>query len=305
MRAPDEALLSLLREALGRLSPDGILLSGGMDSGLLACLNPSLRAVTVKLEDEARDSPYLDILKRALGIQVEEVRVTFEEALGAIPEVVRILRSFDPALPNDLAVYFGLKALAKRGIKRVATGDGGDELFGGYGYMMDLEDLEGYQRELLPHLSFSSSPIGEALGIEVVRPYLEPPVIDFALRLPRQWKIREENGRRWGKWVLRKALGRFLLPEFVWQEKRPLEVGSGMTALRGRIAQGITDEELREKERQYGVRFLCKEHLYFYEVYREVVGEIPRPAPGEVPCPYCGAGRPRGRRHCRICGGVE
>lgn len=305
MTSPEEVLISLLGRAIEKLSPDGVLLSGGLDSGLLVCLNPHLFAVTVRLEEEAKDYPYLVILQEALGIEVEAVWVSFEEALGAIPEVVRILRSFDPALPNDLAVYFGLKVLAERGIKRVATGDGGDELFGGYGYMAELEDLEGYQRNILPYLSFSSSIIGEALGIEVVQPYLDPRVVEFALELPREWKIREEDGRLWGKWVLRKALERYLPPSFVWQEKRPIEVGSGMTALRKKIAEGIADEDLREKERKYGVRFLCKEHLYFYEVYRKMVGEVPRPKPAEVPCPFCGAGKPPGRRHCRVCGGVE
>ncbi|RLA82582.1 MAG: asparagine synthase, partial [Deltaproteobacteria bacterium] len=120
-----------MREILDELEPQGILLSGGIDSGLLACLMPQLKAITVMFEDRAQDKPYIDILERHLGLRVETVKVSMEEALSAIPTVIRILRSFDPALPNDLAVYFGLKALAERGTKRVATGDGGDELFGG------------------------------------------------------------------------------------------------------------------------------------------------------------------------------
>lgn len=305
MTGLEESLLRYLKESLRRLAPEGLLLSGGMDSGLLACLNPSLRMITVKLEDHAKDSPYLEILRRRIGVEVETIRLTSEEALQAIPEVIRILRSFDPALPNDLAVYFGLKAFSAKGVRRVATGDGGDELFGGYSYMAEIKDLEAYQRALLPHLTFSSAVIAEALGLEVVQPYLEPEVVEFALGLPREWKIREEGVYRWGKWVLRKALERFLPPEFVWQDKRPLEVGSGMVALRDRIARKISDEEFKEKEKKYGIRFLCKEHLYFYEVYREVVGEIPGPGPGEEACSFCGAGKPQGRRHCKVCGGLE
>ncbi len=302
MQTFEEVLFLRLKDALKRLAPSGILLSGGIDSGLLACLSPKLRAVTVRLGDQAKDSRYLVILKERLEIEVETVEVTLEDALRALPDVVRILRSFDPALPNDLTVYFGLKAFSEMGIGRVITGDGGDELFGGYDYMVRIEDLEAYQQELLPHLYFSSSKIGEALGVKVLQPYLEPEVVEFALQLPRDWKIREAEGRLWGKWILRKALERYLPPEFAWQDKRPLEVGSGMTALRERIAQGISDSEFEEKSRRYGINFLCKEHLYFYEIYREVVGEIPKPRPGEVACPHCGAGKPPNRSHCRVCG---
>lgn len=303
MGAPS-VLKARLAEALDCLAPQALLLSGGVDSGLLACLRPELEGIAVSLEGGGGDGPYLEMLRECLGIKVHTVRVTVAEALEAIPVVIRILGSFDPALPNDLAVYFGLRAAAERGLSRIATGDGGDELFGGYPYMMNLEDLDGYIRRIVPHLRFSSSVLGEHLGLQVVQPYLEEAFLDFALRLPAGLKVRQEGGRTWGKWVLRKALEPLMPPEFAWQEKRPLEVGSGMSALRELIARQIPDEEFQGKASRYGMRFLSKEHLYFYEVFREVVGEVPPAGPEEEPCPNCGGGLPRGRRHCRICGMV-
>ncbi|MCJ7663819.1 MAG: asparagine synthase C-terminal domain-containing protein, partial [Desulfobacterales bacterium] len=151
---------------------------------------------------------------------------------------------------------------------------------------------------------FSSNRIGKYLGLEVKQPYLDTAFVDFALTVPSDFKIRDDNGQVWGKWCLRKAFEPSLPPEFIWQGKRPLEVGSGMTLLRGIIAERISEEEFEEKQRQYPVQFLCKEHLHFYEIYREEVGEVPLPQKGEDPCPGCTAGIPKGKRHCRVCGWV-
>lgn len=300
-RAVDR-LLSILKEALEVLRPQGILLSGGIDSGLLMCLCPDLKALSVSLEGRGADVGYLDLLGRSLGVRIELLKVTLKEALEAIPQVIRLLSSFDPALPNDLAVYFGLKAFVERKMQRVATGDGADELFGGYSYMAELEDLLSYQKDLLPYLSFSSNSLGEAFGVKVLQPFLSTEVVGFALGIPSHWKVRKERGTTFGKWLLRKALLRFLPEEYAWQQKRPLEIGTGMVYLRELISGWISDEEFERKKRLYGITFYNKEHLYFFEVFKEVVGEIPPPKEGEVPCPNCGAGKPQGRRHCKVCG---
>jgi len=297
-----KAIKEALRKAIEESEGEGILLSGGIDSGLLFCLKRELFAVSVELENEGKERPYLGILEKELGTRIETVSISKEEALGAIPLLVRILRTFDPALPNDLAVYFGLKGLKERGISKVITGDGGDELFGGYPFMAELEDLEAYQRAIVPHLSFSSKKIGEFLGLEVFHPFLSPKVIELSFMVPREEKIKQINGKIFGKWILRKILAEYLPSEFVWQNKRPIEVGSGMEILRKEIAKTISDEEFEKKKKLYGLTFLCKEHLYFYEVYLKEIGQIPPPKAHEVACPNCGAGKPQGRKHCQVCG---
>ena len=297
-----KAIKEALRKAIEESEGEGILLSGGIDSGLLLCLKRELFAVSVELENEGKERPYLGILEKELGTRIETVSISKEEALGAIPLLVRILRTFDPALPNDLAVYFGLRALKERGVSKVITGDGGDELFGGYSFMAQLEDLEAYQRAIIPHLSFSSKKIGDFLGLEVFHPFLSPEVIELSFMVPREEKIRQINGKIFGKWILRKILAEYLPSEFVWQNKRPIEVGSGMEILRKEIAKTISDEEFEKKKKLYGLTFLCKEHLYFYEVYLKEIGQIPPPKAHEVVCPNCGAGKPQGRKHCQLCG---
>jgi asparagine synthase (glutamine-hydrolysing) len=291
--------------AVGRNQAEGILLSGGIDSGILSYLSPQAKAFVVMLEDHGEDRHYVTMLAERLALDLHVKQVGIEEALSALPDVIKILQSFDPALPNDLAVYFGMREAKRQGISSIMTGDGGDELFAGYPFMQEIEDLDAYIRGMSRVWSFSSKMIGAHFGLEVKQPYLDEAFVDFALTVPSDLKIRRDNGTVWGKWCLRKAFEPFLPQEFIWQGKRPLEVGSGMTLLRSIIAQRIGDKEFEAKQRRYKVKFLCKEHLYFYEIFREVVGEVPAPRQGEDQCPGCGTGIPQGKRHCRVCGWVR
>ena len=299
------AIKQKIEEALGRSRAEGILLSGGIDSGILAYLYPQAKAITVSLEGRGRDEEYACSLATTVGLAHTVITIDLEEALVAAREVVRILESFDPALPNDVVVYFGMKEAKRQGLSSMMTGDGADELLGGYSYMLEIEDLDGYIRRISRSMSFSSERIGHHFGIDVKRPYLDETFINFALTLKKEVKIREEKGHVWGKWVLRKAFEPFLPLEFIWQHKRPLEVGSGMAFLRQVIAGEMSDEEFEQKKMAYPVNFLCKEHLYFYEIYCEEVGDIPPPQAGEGRCPGCGAGMSRGQRHCKVCGWVR
>lgn len=149
---------------------------------------------------------------------------------------------------------------------------------------------------------FNSNILGESMGIEIVQPYLDEKSLKFSLDIPVRLKIRNENGTLFGKWILRKAFEKDLPPEIIWQSKRPLEYGSGMTALREIISSKISDNEFEEKKSLYPIRFLNKEHLYYYEIYKREVGTIPVPKTGEKPCPGCGAGMKQNASHCRVCG---
>ena len=303
-----EAILTQLREklrdALEDHEGDCLLFSGGIDSGILAYLYPQVKALSVTLEGEGDDLKYASILAEDLNLDRQVITIGIEEAISAIRAVIKILESFDPALPNDLVVYFGMREAKEQGLSSIMTGDGGDELFGGYPYMQEIEDLEGYIKRMSRSWSFSSNRIGEYFGLEVKQPYLDADFVDFVVIVPGELKIREDKKQVWGKWYLRKAFEPFLSPAFIWQPKRPMEKGSGMSNLRAIIAERISDKEFIEKQKQYPVKFLCKEHLFFYELYREEVGEIPLPEEGEDRCSGCGTGLPKGKKHCRICGVV-
>lgn len=299
-----KTLRYLLSEAVRRQPYDGLLFSGGLDTSVIVALNPKVVAVTISLEGDAEDIYYSNLLAKEFGFKHVHYAVDVDEALGAIPDIIRILGSFDPAIPNDLVAYFGLKKAEELGITAIATGDASDELFGGYSFMQEIDDLEGYIRRITRTMTYSSNDICKFFGLKIVQPFTDKEVVEFALGLPRQMKIREDNGQIWGKWIVRKAFEDILPKEVAWQSKRPLEFGSGMTRLREVITRKMSDEEFKEKQQAYPVKFLNKEHLYYYEIFRKAVGAIPAPKDTEKPCPGCGTGLEIDAFHCKICGYV-
>ena len=178
----------------------------------------------MRLNGYGEDLKYAEMLAGKLGIELYPKLISVEEALATIPEVIKIMGSFDPALPNDLAIYLGLRLAREKGIESVITGDGADELFAGYSYMFDL-DLKEYLPRLAEKMNFSSNRLGAHLGIEVKQPFLDRDLIDFALSIDPELKVREHRGARCGKWVLREAFAPRLPEEIIWQTKRPIEVG--------------------------------------------------------------------------------
>jgi asparagine synthase (glutamine-hydrolysing) len=294
-------LRSRLEEAVERNTAQGILLSGGLDTSILALLSPRAIGLNMRLNGYGEDLKYAKMLAGKLGLELYPKSISIDEALATIPEVIKILGSFDPALPNDLAVYLGLRLAREKGIESVITGDGADELFAGYSYMFDL-DLKEYLPRLSEKMRFSSNRLGAHLGVEVKQPFLDRDLIDFALSIDPELKVREHRGARCGKWVLREAFATLLPEEIIWQTKRPIEIGSGFSQLHKIIGAMISDEELAEAEATFSVKFLSKDHLFYYRTYRQVVGEIPPPQPGEAGCPGCGTGIAPQSSHCRVCG---
>ncbi|MEW6674533.1 MAG: asparagine synthase-related protein [Nitrospirota bacterium] len=299
------ALREKLEDIVKRNSVDCLLFSGGLDTSILAALNPDVLAITVSLESSGEDIKYAKSLAQKLNLRHCHKIVGIDEAIDSIPMVIKILKSFDPAIPNDLVVYFGLKLAKELGAQEIMTGDGADELFAGYSFMDDLDDLEAYIQRISKNVSFSSNDIGKFFGIKIIQPFLDKKVIDLSLKIPASLKVKRENGKLLGKWILRKAFEDLLPKEIIWQDKRPLEYGSGMTELRKIISSKITDSEFEERKRLYPINFLNKEHLYYYEIYRKEIGDIPRPKDLQKECPGCGAGMERTAFHCKICGYIS
>lgn len=302
-------LKTKLLESVQRNKTDGLLFSGGVDTSILAAilvnLGSEVKAITVSLEAFGKDSRYAALVTKDLKLNHYHKVVDIDEAIDAIPMVIKTLKSFDPAIPNDLVVYFGLKAAKEMGIHRIMTGDGADELFAGYNFMKNMKDLDKYIKRISSFMLFSSNELGNSLGIDIKQPYINRELIDFALSIPKEFKIKREKGKIRGKWVLRKAFEDMLPKEIIWQSKRPLEYGSGMNRLRKIITSRVSDEEFMKKARLYQKRFINKEHLYYYEIYRGLFGEVPKPKGAQKACLGCAAGMKEEAFHCRVCGWVE
>lgn len=301
-RIAQEIRQNLTKLVLYQQPAEGILFSGGLDSAILACINPAMKAITVTLESYGPDIEYARNISMSMGIPHYHREINVEEALNAIPEVIKILGSFDPALPNDLAVYFGMEYAKELGLRSIMTGDGSDEIFAGYSYMETINNLENYIKRLAPYISFSSNTIGRHFDITIHQPFLQKDFFNFALSIEPELKIKKVNNKTWGKWILRHSFSDILPGKIAWQSKRPLEVGSGMTRLRTIIASKVTDKEFAEKSSIYDIKFFNKEHLYYYEIFRREVGLVPCPRDDEKECPCCGAGIMKEKPHCRICG---
>jgi asparagine synthase (glutamine-hydrolysing) len=306
-----EQLRNKLEEAVEKNKADGILLSGGVDTGILAFVARPSTGFTVALKDSrASDLVYSEKIARLLGIKHKKMEFTTEEALATLPEVIGILKTFDLAMPNDISIYFALKLVRENRINSVMTGDGADELFAGYSYMAELppEDLERYIRKLSQNWHFSAGYLGKALGIAVKQPFIDEDFVRFALEISPDLKVKDAVG----KYILRKSFEGLIPAEIVWRRKEPIEYGSGSTKLHEIIDSMVTDEEFQSAANKVDIKFINKEHFFYWRIYNQVVGKIPKASPsapspftgeglGEVKsCPFCGAGM--GMCHCPTCG---
>lgn len=293
-----------LSDSVSGNQSDGILFSGGLDSTVLAALKPNVKAINISLESYGEDINYAERAAKLFNLDLYKISIEIDEAIKAIPVVIGILRSFDPAIPNDLAVYFGLKYARDIGLMRIMTGDGADEFFAGYDFMRHLDYLDQYIRRISLSPIFSSNDLGKFFNVRIIQPFLHRDFIKFILEIPLKFKIRKERDKIHGKWILRKAFEDQLSGELAWQGKRPIEFGSGMNLLREIICSKISDKEFNEAKKEYPVKFLNKEHLYYYRIYLEIVGRIPGPLAGQNKCPGCGAGMNPDAFHCKICGNI-
>ncbi|MBN2536242.1 MAG: hypothetical protein JXB88_25395 [Spirochaetales bacterium] len=294
-----------LEEVVKEYPARGLLFSGGLDSSILAYLKPGVKAITISLKSSpGEDREYSKKLSRFLNLDYFYKEIEIEEALEAIPGVIKMLKSFDPAIPNDLCVYFGLIQAKELGIEHIMTGDGSDELFGGYSYMQEIAGLNDYIKRIIPFLNFNSNIIGDFLHLKIHQPYIHKRITAIALATTPALKIKEEAGNIHGKWMLRKAFEKVLPKEIIWQNKRPLEIGSGMTTLREIISAKVDTEEYENAVKEGNIKFINKEHYFYYKIYMNVVGKIPTPEKHQKACPACGAGIKKQAFHCKICGNI-
>jgi asparagine synthase (glutamine-hydrolysing) len=305
-------LRKLIEDAVKINLCDGLLFSGGLDTSILAFTASkytALKAFTVALNGApAPDVEYASLVARRLGFR-HYIRYFCENELNeALHETVKVMRSFDPMeIRNSAAIYIALSVAKEEGLNAVMTGDGSDELFAGYSFLFNLEgeELKLKLKEIWKTMSFSSIPLSRAIGMEARLPYLDPRIREFASKLDPSYLIREERGRKWGKWILRKAFEGMLPDEIIWRIKTPIEHGSGTTILPDIFNQKITDEEFQERKRKYletdRVVIRSKEQLLYYEIFRSVIG-VPHPVKGDRTCPYCNSDAEEEATYCRTCG---
>jgi asparagine synthase (glutamine-hydrolysing) len=293
-----------------------MLFSGGLDTSVIAfeaSKHTKLEAFTVAFEN----SPALDLEYARLMADLLKMKHTVhffgeEEMQSAIRDVIKVLKVFDPmGVRNSVAAYVGLKAAKENGIKGVMTGDGLDELLGGYSWLfsLDEQELKEYLSNMWQVMQFTSIPMAESLGMVSKPPFLDPEFKAFAYGVDTKHMIRSERGKMWGKWIMRKAYEGLLPDKIVWRVKTPLEFGSGTTVFPQVFSKKISDSYFHEKAKRYReadqVTIRDKEHLFYYEIFRSQFGvpsEVFKDAKGKQ-CPYCKSkGGNLKSKFCKVCG---
>jgi asparagine synthase (glutamine-hydrolysing) len=306
-------LRSRLEKSVRENLSDGILFSGGLDTSILALIASkfaSLKAFTIGFKKApAPDIKYATLMADKLRLQHFVYCFDEDELYNAIREVVKITKSFDPMeVRNSITIYIGLKLSKEHGTSKVMTGDGCDELFAGYSFLFNLkrEQLDQELQKIWSQMHFSSILLAEALGLEAKLPYLHADFKSFAVKIDSKYKIHKEKGKIWGKWILRKAFETVLPEEIVWRIKTPIECGSGTTTLPEFFNKKISNEEFEDKKQRFlerdKVKIRDKEQLFYYEVYRSIIG-IPYPTnlKGKI-CSQCNSNVAEKSTYCRTCG---
>ena len=197
--------------------------------------------------------------------------------------------------------------LKEKNVKKIITGDGADEIFAGYNFLIkkDHAELRMELERMKKIMHFTSEKIAAELGISVQMPYIDQNIIKLVETLPTNHLVNEKNNIRFGKWVLRKAFECDLPHSVIWREKTPMQDGSGTVGLTKMFDSVITDDIFEEKTKKIknedNVTIRTKESLHYYEIYKENF-KIPEHYDKENTCSDCSAELVINSNFCRMCG---
>ena len=300
----------ILQDACEECESNWIALSGGLDSSIVANLmrKEKANAITIITKDfVGTDLTYAQIMAKHAEIPLSLMHIELEEVLESINETVKILGNFnDIEIRNSVVPYIYLKRLKEKGIKSVLTGDGADEVFAGYNFLLkkNEQELNHELDRIKKIMHFPSKEIGDSLNIKVEMPFLNEKVLEFSESIPISEKINMKNGKRFGKWILRESFEKDIPESIVWREKSPMQDGSGTANLTNLFNSIITDEIFIQKKNDIldgdGVYIRTKESLHYYECFRKI--NSIKNSSSDNKCPDCNYELSQNSRFCRMCG---
>jgi asparagine synthase (glutamine-hydrolysing) len=276
----DVLVHAVQRQLMGDV-PVGVFLSGGLDSSLVAAIAARVYAERgERLQTFAVGTPESPDLAAArtvaahIGADHHETIYTAEDALDALPVVVRAIESFDPALVRSAVPNFLLSRFTAEHVKVVLTGEGADELFAGYEYLREFTEPGNLHLELvrtiesLHNLNLQRCDrVTMAHGLEARVPFLDREVIEWALRLPPGFKVAGPGQPE--KRLLREAFDGWLPDELLWRDKAEFGDGSGAADVLSSVIEGHIDARDFALERdavQPPLR--TREELAYYRIFR-------------------------------------
>lgn len=309
MEQIQQEFLDVFKRSIRECTSQNIALSGGLDSSAIACMmekRPTGYAVIAK-DFVASDLTYCQIIASALDLPLNMITVSTERIISAMEETIKILRNFnDIEIRNSIVMYVVIDAIRESGMDSIITGDGADELFAGYDFMVKKpgRELQKDLKRVSRIMHFASKKIGDALRVRVESPFLAQAMIEFAGRLPVRHMVGVHQDRTYGKMIIRKSLQDHMPRQITWRPKTPMQDGAGTTGMTSLFSRIITDTEFHAKQKrimeQDGVRVRTKESAIYYETFRRFFKPDRKDAPDA--CPDCGHVTDHDSRFCRMCG---
>lgn len=291
-----DALEAAVHRQLMSDVPYGVLLSGGLDSSVTSAIAkkysekriesddtqaawwPQLHSFSVGLEGSP-DLAAAQLVADHLGTVHHEIKFTIQEGLDAIRDVIYNLETYDiTTIRASTPMYLMARVIKSMGVKMVLSGEGADELFGGYLYFHKAPNKEEFHEETVRKLSklhmydcLRANKSLAAWGIEGRVPFLDKEFMDVAMRINPQDKM--INGERMEKWVVRKAFESYLPASVAWRQKEQFSDGVGYSwidTLKQVVAEEITDEQLANAQYKFPLQTPTnKEEFYYRSIFQE------------------------------------
>jgi len=303
-------IYQILEESCNSCQSNLISLSGGLDSSIIAYFlkKRDLNSVAIISEDfVSTDLTYCQMISKEMKIPLSIYNVSTSAILEAIENTIRILKNFnDIEIRNNVVMYLAIKWAKENNHKSIITGDGADELFAGYNFLVNKpeNELEAEIKRVCSIMHFPTQKIGKALGIEIESPFLNQKIIELANQIPSNLKIKEEGGKRYGKWILRKTFEKHIPLQIAWRRKSPMQEGAGTSGLTNLFESIISEETYVEKkltvEKNDEVVIRSRESMHYYEIFKKLYGS-PVDDNAECKCPYC-KHEVNNSKFCRMCG---
>jgi asparagine synthase (glutamine-hydrolysing) len=229
-----------------------------------------------------KDSPDLAAAQKVadyLGTVHHEVNFTIQEGLDALRDVIYHIETYDvTTVRASTPMYLLGRVIKSMGIKMVLSGEGSDEIFGGYLYFHKAPHAEAFHEETVRKLGklhlydcLRANKSLAAWGVEGRVPFLDKEFIDVAMRINPTDKM-SGNGRI-EKWILRKAFENYLPEEIVWRQKEQFSDGVGynwIDSLKAMVSIIVSDEEMENAKYRFPINTpQSKEEYYYRSIYSE------------------------------------
>lgn len=270
--------------------PYGVLLSGGLDSSVISAIAKKYAAYRVESKDSEQaywpqlhsfavgliGSPDLAAAKKVadhIGTIHHEIHFTVQEGLDALRDVIYHLETYDvTTVRASTPMYLLARVIKSMGVKMVLSGEGADEIFGGYLYFHKAPNAQAFHEETVRKLSklhlydcLRANKSLAAWGVEGRVPFLDKEFMDVAMRLNPEEKM-AKNGRM-EKWVVRKAFEDYLPASVAWRQKEQFSDGVGynwIDSLKAMVAEKVTDEMMSTAKYRFPINTPMSKEEYFY-----------------------------------------